>query len=274
MLYPYTLVNSDNLLDTVEKLEANRTTASRRIESLEVAVDAKLFVKSGRNLVLTETGQIVLESAEKIDEEVGAPRGAIRGRNKRFDGVVRITAAPKMCILIEPEISKFLAQHPDLKIEFSASMLPENLKKLESDIALRLTNEPPETLIGRRLAEPAIALYSNEAVAEKVPEEDELRYMKGVGPMEVEPRLLEDTGLAPNIVMSCNSIELVVQAVRSGVGASCLPSYVARSEPALVRIGPLRRTGMSDLWLLYSTQHRDAPKVKAVADVVSAAVAK
>ena len=74
--------------------------------------------------------------------------------------------------------------------------------------------------------------------------------------------------------MSCYSIELVVQTVRSGVGASYLPSYVARSEPALVRIGPLRRTGMSDLWLLYSTQRRDAPKVKAVADMVSAAVDK
>ena len=272
LLYLYTLAKSDNLLDAAEKLEVNRTTVSRRIESLEQAIGAKLFVKKGRDLVLTEAGQMALESAERIYDEVGAMKGAIRSRDKRLDGLVIITATPKMCALLEPEISRFLLNHPGLRIEFSASMLPENLEKLESDIALRMTIEPPETLIGRRLAEPAIALYASEEFANNMTESGELRYVKGVGPIEIEPLLMEEKGLVPNIVMTCNSIELVVQALRSGVGASYLPCYVAAMEPGLVRIGKVRRTGMLDLWLLYSTQHREAPKIKAVVDVIASVV--
>ncbi len=276
LLYLYTLANSDSLMDAAEKLEVNRTTVSRKIENLEDALGAKLFVKSGRDLVLTDFGHAALQSAEAVKDQVGLLKLRARDEGQALAGVVRITATPRLCALIEPELTEFIRENPDVKIELSASMATEDLEKLESDIALRLTKKPPETLIGVKLADPASALYTNRAYSQEITKTNKglsgLRFIDSVGALAAKGWLETELHYTPNIVMRCNSTDLVIHYVRSGVGAAYLPCYVGELEEDLVRVSEVRRSKVADLWLLYPEQYRDSARVKAVAQVLRQAV--
>lgn len=276
LLYLYTLANSDSLMDAAEKLEVNRTTVSRKIENLEDALGAKLFIKSGRELVLTDFGQKALQSAEMVKDQVGSLQRHARDDGQELAGLVRITATPKLCALIEPELSAFLAENPDVIIELSASMAAEDLEKLESDIALRLTKSPPEALIGTKLADPASALYASRDYSREIlptnRSASNLRFIDSVGALAAKGWLETELNYTPNIVMRCNSTDLVVHYVRSGVGAAYLPCYVGELDPELVRVSEVRRSKVADLWLLYPEQYRDTVRIKAVVEVLKKSI--
>ncbi len=272
--YLLTLSECRSLQHAAERLEVNRSTVSRRIEHLEKALGSKLFVRQGRDLVITESGQIVRDSAQRIEEEVIGLQRSVREHGDQIEGTVRITATPRMCVLLEPALSKLLRKYPEMKLEISASMQREQIDTLESDIALRLTHAPQEDLIGKQLAEPAAALYANSNLAAGLPKSGEVNFVEGGVPIDVDPWLTESLGLKPNVIVKSNSTDLSVHYVRSGVGVAFLPCYVGESEPDLVRVSPVRREGMPDLWLLYSPQHRDISRIKVVADVIAQAVSE
>ncbi len=270
--YVLTLAECRSLQHAAERLEVNRTTVSRRIEHLERALGTKLFVKQGRDLAMTETGKIVRDAAKRVETEVVGLQRSVREHGDQLEGTVRITATPKMCALLEPALSVFLKQYPEMSLEVSASMQREDIDTLESDLALRLTYSPQEDLIGRCLAKPASALYASAEFAESMPGSGEVNFIEAVTPLDVQPWLTETLGLIPKVILRSNSTELSVHYVRSGIGAAYLPCYVGELESDLVRVSPIRKGQMPELWLLYPPQHRDVKRIKMVADVVEQAV--
>ena len=126
LLYLHALANNKTLSGAAESLEVNRTTVSRRLDNLEQALGVKLVAKSGRDLVLTEVGQLALKSAEAMHEQVTGLKREIRNRDESYEGMVRITTTPRLCGLIEPALSRLMLEHPEMRIELSASMEAED----------------------------------------------------------------------------------------------------------------------------------------------------
>ena len=81
ILFLMTLAESKSLSAAAEKLDVNRTTVSRRIESLEKTFSTKLVERIGRNLVLTEAGREVVMSAEIMNGEVQSLRRRVSGKD-------------------------------------------------------------------------------------------------------------------------------------------------------------------------------------------------
>jgi LysR family transcriptional regulator, transcriptional activator of nhaA len=66
LYYFWAVAKEGSLRKASEKLHVSQPSISAQISSLERALDEPLFRRSGRNKVLTETGQLVLDYAENI----------------------------------------------------------------------------------------------------------------------------------------------------------------------------------------------------------------
>lgn len=66
LLYFWTVAKEGGLRKASEKLHVSQPSISAQVSALEKALGEKLFRRSGRTNVLTETGQVVLDYAEDI----------------------------------------------------------------------------------------------------------------------------------------------------------------------------------------------------------------
>ena len=66
MLYFWTVAREGSIARATQKLHLTQPTISAQIHALEESLGEKLFLRSGRRLVLTEVGQVVYRYAEEI----------------------------------------------------------------------------------------------------------------------------------------------------------------------------------------------------------------
>jgi LysR family transcriptional activator of nhaA len=101
LLYFWVVAREGSVAKASQELGLAQPTISGQIHALERAIEQKLFARSGRNLVLTETGQLVYKYAEEIfsvgRELQDALRGNATGEPGRFQvGVVDVV--PKLVL--------------------------------------------------------------------------------------------------------------------------------------------------------------------------------
>ncbi len=80
LLYFYTVAREGSVTRASEVLRLAQPTLSGQIRKLEESLDEKLFVREGRNLVLTDVGRMVYGYAEEIFTLGREMQDALRGR--------------------------------------------------------------------------------------------------------------------------------------------------------------------------------------------------
>jgi LysR family transcriptional regulator, cyn operon transcriptional activator len=106
-----------------ESLYVSQPALSAQIKQLEDELGAQLFARVGRNVRLTEAGQLfvsyaktALQSIEKGEEELSALEGLLRGN-------LRVVSIPAFGSIMLPElIVQFQARHPNVYFKMSASI--------------------------------------------------------------------------------------------------------------------------------------------------------
>jgi DNA-binding transcriptional LysR family regulator len=242
---------TSSMAQAAESLDVNRTTVTRRLENLEKSLGTKLVERVGRGLELTEAGHEALAAAELIQGEIQSLERNVSGRDQRIAGVIKVTATARIATIIGPDLAQFCEIYPDVLLDVSVSNAPVALEIMEADVAIRLTSNPTESLIGRKIAEPATALYADPETARRLPQLSEVNYISSALDGAVSDYLCRDLGIKPILAMKTNSMDLLKQLVAAGRGVASIPCYVAEGEPGLVRVSEPWRNGMPDLWLLY-----------------------
>lgn len=145
LMYFYTVAREGGVARAAEKLHLSSPTISAQIHDLEETLGEKLFDRKGRNLVLTEMGQMVYKYAEDIfsigRELLDAVKLGPEGRPQRL--TVGITdAMPKLlsCLLLEPamqlEPAVCLVAHEDKIERLLADLAQYRLDVILSDSPL------------------------------------------------------------------------------------------------------------------------------------------
>lgn len=91
---------------------------SRQITSLEDDLGVRLLNRTSRRLALTEAGQIYLNRAERVLQDLEEMRGEMRQLSARPYGTLRVQSRISLGTqYVAPLIPKFLERYPDLKVE-------------------------------------------------------------------------------------------------------------------------------------------------------------
>ena len=154
------VADSRSLTGAAETLGVNHSTVFRRLGEIEKRLGAPVFERHRTGYGLTPAGEEMVVLAERMERDVTAFARKLAGKTLTPSGEVRVTTNDTLLVhLLMPVLAAFRAQYPDIRVDMVLSNQALNLSKRDADIAVRATDNPPETLVGRRVASLAWAIY-------------------------------------------------------------------------------------------------------------------
>jgi len=156
-----------------------------------------------------------------------------------------------------------------------------NLSKRDADIAIRATDNPPETLVGRRVATIAWAIYGQGADFPR-PQPVDLAALydrpwvalgDNFGALKAA-RFVRDRVVPERIVYKVNTVLGLAEAVESGIGIGPLPCFIADVRPTLVRLTEPNPDFATGLWLLTHADLRHSARVRVFMDFVATEISR
>ncbi|MEM7270692.1 MAG: LysR family transcriptional regulator [Pseudomonadota bacterium] len=242
-------------------LRVHRATVLRRFDAMEARLGARLCDRTPEGYALTPSGSRLFELAEQTERGVLAAEAEVAGEDERVEGVVRVTMPePVANWLIAPRLAEFQRRWPGLVLEILATMDLMDLSRRDADIALRITIDPLETLVGRRFGMMAQTVYGREDALERLMAAPRpVIGWTGPGPLWTERFGWEEVEL----VGASAEISVQIAMAMTGAGLCCLPCFVGDQSPDLVRAGaPVFQTP-HELWLLTHPDLRRQARIDA-----------
>ena len=258
-------------------LGVSQPTVSRRLAAMEARLSVRLFDHIENRYVLTPAGDSIFETVQHVGETVSGIDRRVAGKDLSVKGELRLTCTEVLANLyLAPHLSKFVRLHPDINLSVVCTFQHLSLSRREADVAIRVTSNPPDNLVGRRLFQVTMGIYagnSNVRSADSHNVED----LDWIGWQDetYNRMLIYSHYPRARIRHRVDDLQTMCAMVRCGLGAAILLCYVGDSDRELHRIvnEPIRE-GVMDLWVLSHPDVRRAARVRAftafIADTVLA----
>lgn len=254
-------------------LGVSQPTVSRRLDNLESRLKVRLFDRTRQGYELTAVGMDMLETAQQVEEDLAEIGRKIYGKDQDLTGGLRITCTEIFLNgYLSPFIWRFLAQHPGIELDVMCTRSLLSLSRNDADLAIRFTSHPPETLIGRRLASVAYAVYVARGAAGDRFTAANREEWDWIGLHDdIYNRMLFETLLPEGrFKHRVDSMAAMQSMVRSGLGISVLPCYMADRDESLRRVepNPLPNSKL-DMWILHHPDVRRVYRIRLFADFIT-----
>ena len=269
--YFLAIARARTLTGAAKLLGVSQPTVSRRLEMMEATLKTRLFQRKRDGYELTSVGAELFETVSRVEENLNEANRSILGRDEQIAGVLRFTSTEIFINgYLGSHLWRFLQQHGDIEFRVICTQSTLSISRREADIAVRFTERPPDTLIGRRLGTVAYSVYAAT---------DQAKRFKGIDSSqtqwigmhdEVFNRMLYGTFLPSTRPKHRTDSMLAMQSmVGAGLGVSILPCYAADPDPAIVRVLDKPFTDPKfDIWLVYHPDTRRTRRLRLFADFV------
>lgn len=249
-------------------LGVHHSTISRRIDSLENALGTKLFERQPEGYVLTAAGEKFASTVHECGLRLNDAERYISGQDRDLSGVVTVTmAAPLAVHVFAPRLAEFADLHPDIEVRMITTTDVLDISRREADIAIRINNNPPETLVGKRLFPIYQSVYATQAYLDAHDFEnnpDAARWISWRPSKTRFPDWTKDTGFGRVPVWGHFPEPALQQAAaRGGLGLAMLPCLIGDSDPLLVRASTRKPMKSRDIWLLTHNDLRRTARIRA-----------
>ena len=259
-----TVVKNGSLSGAGRQMGLSPASVSRQISALEDDLGVRLLNRTSRRLSLTEAGQVYLERAERLIQDMDELRDAVGQLAVRPRGSLRVQSRISLGTqYVAPLIPAFLAKYPDLKIDLWLTDNDLDLVEHGIDLAIRTGDIADTTLVGRRLASsPRVicaspeywAIHGKPATPEEIRAHNCLTYRYEFGAPAALWQFRTDKGQFTNLQVSgnfqTNNGEALRVAALSGLGVALLPAWTVKDHlksGTLERVLPDFETTVSDL---------------------------
>jgi len=277
------IADHDGLTGAAVALGVNHSTVFRRLGQIEEHVGLQLFERRKTGYVATTAGVEMAALAGRVEEDVASFSRRLAGRDVAPSGELRITTTDTLYLhLLLPIFAAFRAAHPAIRLDIVMGNQALNLSKRDADVAIRASDAPGETLVGRRIATLSWAIYGGASdgpmpgdssgpaslfARDWVALGDQLAYVKAA-------RYVRDKVAPERIALRSSAVLGLAEAVEQGLGIGPLPCFIADQRRTLVRLLPPDPEFSTGLWILTHPDIRNAPRVRAFMDFVGGELAK
>lgn len=258
-----------------DALGVNNSTVFRRLNALEKQLGVRIFERSRSGYLLTSAGEEMVALAVRMSESIVEFERRIAGQDVRPSGELRVTTTDTIFShLVSPMFCAFRRKYPEITLDFVVENRPLNLSRRDADVAIRASSDPPQTLVGRRVANIAWRAYAAKVmIAETgVALDDPARVITpparwiGFGdPISAIPiSRWVIANVAPEaIAVKVNAVSAMATAIRAGLGIGFLPCYIGETLENVVRVPGLSPNPESGLWVLTHPDLKRAARVRA-----------
>ena len=150
-------------IGAAQKLGVSHTTVLRRIDQIEHELETKLFKRLQSGYQLTADGERLLPNARQVEQEIQELEIRFHGQDKKTAGKLRVAQPESDVLDLYPLYAAFTRAHPEITLEIRSSYDAANLNKQEADVAIRMVENPPELLVGRRVGQVGFGLYASKS---------------------------------------------------------------------------------------------------------------
>lgn len=255
-----------------QSLRVSHPTVSRRVHDLEDQLGVLLFERDGRQLKLTAAGEDLAETAARVEEEIDGLGRRIAGQDHRLEGVVRVAMSPSMLAAVAPHLPSFRERHPGIELELTSGLGFASLTRREADIAIRQTNAPHDTLVGRRLSLFEQAVYVHKDLHQRLLDAGETNPLAWpwvdwdeAHRHHTSARWVADHVAPHRVVARCDTSLTMFQLTKAQMGVGFVPTMLAAPDPDLVRVErggpyPVFHRG---IWVLTHADLKNMGRVRA-----------
>jgi DNA-binding transcriptional LysR family regulator len=115
------------------RLHVSQSAISRQILLLEEEFKEPLFIRFGRRIQITPTGEILLQLSHRVFADIRDTSESILDTKKQLSGTLRLVGGMTVCLYVFPPLLKeFRRHHPDVDIKVITGGTPRLLRKLRS----------------------------------------------------------------------------------------------------------------------------------------------
>ena len=234
-------MRAGTLAGAARQLSVKHSTVGRRLDALEEALGAAIFIRGEQGLKLTATGEKLLPYAEQIERSTREIRDQVMTQTAR----VRVAVPTGLVKVFAPHLGTLQSRHPEIVLVFLSSSQPADLTKGEAELAIRVGPITDESLIARKIGTAVWSLYGSSAYLARSGAPKTARDLAGHELLGFEPRLaaiavgaqwIAAHGHGARIAMIHREIADMVAAAVAGIGLAVLPRIVADRESGLQRL--------------------------------------
>lgn len=223
-----------------------KSTLSRRIALLEERLKSRLLQRSTRHFGMTEVGEVYYRHCVAMMAEAEAAQEAIDNTSAEPRGMIRVTCPISLMFsAVAPIISRYLAAHPQVRVQLSATNRRVDVIEEGVDVALRVRFPPLESegLVMKRLAESRQLLVGSPALLDQFGRPGtpaELSRLPGLDLLRSPPKnAWEFRDAAGHLVSvafepryAADDMYALRQAAEDGIGIAQLADYVVMDHIA------------------------------------------
>jgi DNA-binding transcriptional LysR family regulator len=259
----------------------DRSTASRRIDALERALGARVFLRTRDGFRLSAAGERLIEHAERMTSEAHALARAASHEGGEASGLVKLATTEALAAtLVRRGLLDVRAQHPGLELELLGSNTVVDLTRGGADLALRLAKIDQPSLRVRRVARWPFCAFAGDAYVRRRGRPRSERELAGHDVLLLSgelAKLPESRWLAAHssvrVVLRTNSMIALLSALAQGAGIAVLST--SGDEDAIGARALFEVNALSPR-PVYLAMHPDAGKrtaVRIIADHVADIIA-
>ena len=275
----HAVADAGSLTHAGEQLHLSQSAVSRQVRALEESLNATLFHRHARGLILTEQGELLFDATRAMMKRLDAATARIRDSEEEVFGDLRVTTTTGFGTLwLAPRLPKLYEKYPDLKIDLMLEERVLDLPMREADVAIRMKEPSQADLIRKRLMSVHMCLYASRSYIELHGEPAALDDMSahrlicqnprsaqvGAGAMLVNELMTNDI----SSLLTVNNYFGVLQGVLHNLGIGVQPDYLISDFPELVRVLPDVQSVEVPVFLAYPEELRHSKRIAAFRDFV------
>ena len=266
------LVRCGSLAAAGEELGVNYTTVARRIARAEARHGAILFERLSDGYRPSDTARHIATRAAEMEEVDLRLQREIAGQDSELRGQLVLTA-PQLLIAhsLAPVLAAFREKHPQVALHIRATNDLLDLNRREADLAIRISQNPGDTLTGLRLSAQDTAAFATADWVARIAE-DPSAPVDWIMHQTYKAVSADTMALLPGsrVAMWFDDMVAMQGAAVAGLGVVRMPMFLGRATPGLEQVTTLPVRPYMDIWAVSHPDVWPSAKLAAFREVLKA----
>jgi DNA-binding transcriptional LysR family regulator len=252
-------------------LGMTHATLLRKLDAIETRLHTRLFERVRGRYTLTAAGVEIENAARAFEPVARAAESRATGQDLRPSGTVRVSVASIVLEhLLPPLLAQFATAFPEVQLELTSARENVSLRRREADVAIRVADDVPQWLVGRKLAELRFRIYGRRTDRTRMPlrpvealltQQRWIAFEQDARDLKFE-RWLADAVPERNVVLRVDRFSHALAMVRAGLGVALLPVFL---ETVFSDLQPLTEpipALQTPLWLITHPELRNTARIQ------------
>jgi molybdate transport repressor ModE-like protein len=267
------VARTGSISGAAKHLNVQHSTVSRRMRQMEEKLGTRLIERKKSGYELTEAGEKIKQAANRIESEVLSVDGSLSGKDISLVGSLRVTAINNMATtILMPMFADFSKTYAQVELHIMVTNNDASLSQREADIAIRLSNSPTDTLIGKRVVTVASTIYGSRSYIKQLKEKNTQPKWIGVECCNFHKNWTKQACLQHDHNFYSDDTLLTLSAIKEDLGISYLPCFMGDADPMLERYCEPDPAHDLGLWILLHPDLKGTARVMAFREYMISAI--